>query len=224
MLRAYRAFLSGVLILASALGAGSAAPVNDVVESFDGIEPGRLPSGWRVDATNPGGALARWEIAATADAASAPNVLALTEVRDKSSGVYNLCWNPNAAFKDGQVEVRVQARTGATDQGGGPIWRVRDADNYYVARYNPLERNFRVYYVEDGRRRELAGVGDLDIGAGRWFTIRVVHVGAHITGWLDDKKLLEVDDSHFPDAGGVGVWTKADAATWFDDLRITYGD
>jgi len=31
---------------------------------------------------------------------------------------------------------------------------------------------------------------------------------------------LEVDDDTFPESGGVGLWTKADAVTWFRDFEI----
>jgi YVTN family beta-propeller protein len=195
----------------------------EIMYSFDDVVAGQLPEGWRIDATRPKDRLAEWAVVRDGKAPSAPMVLALTKVRDLSSGVFNLCWNPNVRFKDGEIEVSVRARSGRTDQGGGPIWRVRDSENYYVARYNPLERNFRLYYVKDGRRHELASAEGLDIGTGRWFTIRIAQTGSRMEGWIDGKKLLEVEDTTLPDAGGVGVWTKADAATAFDNLRIRAG-
>ncbi len=105
------------------------------------------------------------------------------------------------------------------DQGGGPIWRVKDQNNYYIARWNPLENNFRVYYVKDGKRVQLDSA-DVDVSASEWHTIRIEHNGDQITGFLDGKELLEVTDSAFPEGGGVGLWTKADAASFFDDLVI----
>jgi hypothetical protein len=108
---------------------------------------------------------------------------------------------------------------GKEDQGGGPIWRAKDADNYYIARWNPLEKNFRVYFVKDGRRKRLASA-DIDVDPGKWHEIEIEHVGNKIVAEFDDKKLIEIKDSTFTEAGMVGLWTKADAATAFDDFEI----
>ncbi len=103
--------------------------------------------------------------------------------------------------------------------GQGPIWRVRDANNYYIARFNPLENNFRVYYVKDEARRQLDSK-NIKLSPSAWHTIKIVHKGNRIEAHLNGKKLLECNDSTFLEAGGVGVWTKADASTYFDDFRI----
>jgi hypothetical protein len=91
----------------------------------------------------------------------------LTEIAKNSRGHFNIAWTPDPQFRNGELEVSVYADTGRVDQGGGPIWRVQDASNYYVARYNPLENNFRIYYVKDGSRKELASVEDLAIPVGQ---------------------------------------------------------
>jgi hypothetical protein len=125
------------------------------------------------------------------------------------------------AFRDGQLEVKMRANTGKIDQGGGLIWRARDANNYYVARYNPLEANFRLYFVKDGQRQMLADRGGLGIKTGEWFTLKIIHRGDKIEGWLNGEKLLEATDRTFPEGGGIGFWTKADAATSFADLSMS---
>jgi hypothetical protein len=105
------------------------------------------------------------------------------------------------------------------DQGGGLIWRVKDHDNYYIARWNPLEDNFRVYYVKEGRRVQLDSA-NVKADFAKWHTIKIEQRGDAIACYLDGEKLLEVKDKTFAEAGGVGLWTKADAATAFDDLVI----
>ena len=106
-----------------------------------------------------------------------------------------------------------------------PIWRVEDKDNYYVARYNPLENNFRLYYVKDAARKILASATPrLEIKAGEWFTIRIVQQGPRIECWLNGEKLLTVTDVTLTRAGGVGLWTKADATTSFDDFSVVVND
>lgn len=144
------------------------------------------------------------------------------KIPDYRRGIVNLLWTDQVSFENGALEVKVKAGTGEVDQGGGPVWRVSDHDNYYIARWNPLENNFRVYSVKDGRRAQLDSA-DVSVSASEWHTIRIEHNANRITGFLDGEKLLEVSDSTFPDAGGVGLWTKADAATSFDDLIVTAG-
>ena len=180
----------------------------------------KLPNGWKVDATNPGGPLAVWAVERTKDAPSGSNALALNKVNDTVRGVYNLCWTDEVNFQDGGVEVKVCGNAGKIDQGGGPIWRVQDAKNYYIARYNPLENNFRVYYVKDGKRIQIADAPDIDIKTGEWFTIRIIYRDDLIRAMLNGEQLIEVTDATIGNAGGVGVWTKADAASSFDDFQI----
>ena len=99
------------------------------------------------------------------------------------------------------------------------IWRAKDADNYYIARWNPLEKNFRVYYVKDGQRKQLASV-DIKTDPSKWHEIEIEHVGNKIVAEFDDKKVIEIEDSTFTEGGMVGLWTKADAATAFDDFEV----
>ncbi len=192
--------------------------------SFEKAAPGNLPEGWRIDATNPKGKLAEWKVRKDTKTRSGSKVLSVTKIHDNSSGVFNLCLYPQARFANGVIKVRVRADTGAVDQGGGPVWRAKNAENYYIARYNPLEFNFRLYYVKNGIRRMLADAGGLDIKTGVWFTIKIAHQGNRIEAWLNGEKLIEVTDSTFQEAGGVGLWTKADAVTSFDDFTARFAD
>lgn len=186
--------------------------------AFDEVPSGSLPAGWKVDATHPGSELAVWSVEENSQAVSGKRVLAV-RITGSERGTFNLAWTDQIRFQEGAVEVKVRAGEGRIDQGGGPIWRVRDANNYYIARWNPLENNFRVYYVQEGRRVQL-DTADVNVPASEWHTIRIEHQGSHITCYLDGTKLLEADDSTLPEAGGVGLWTKADAASFFDDFVV----
>jgi len=205
--------------LASAQGP-AAAKVSTVQVGFESVKPGGPPAGWKVEATNGRGKLAVWKVAADPEAPSPPKILQAVPNPSNFGGTYNLCWTKDVRFLDGEIEVKLRADTGHEDQGGGPIWRVKDRNNYYIARYNPLEHNFRVYIVKNGARRMLDSASRIKIGTGQWFTIRIVQRGDHIQGWLDGKKLLDVHDATFTKPGGVGLWTKADAATSFDDFTV----
>jgi len=142
----------------------------------------------------------------------------ILELTKKSNQYFNLCFTKELDFLNGTLSVKFRANSGHVDQGGGLMWRVQDKDNYYVARFNPLEDNFRFYIVHDGMRSELASA-DIKLTSG-WHSMKIVQKGAHFEGYLDGKKLLNYEDTQLQKSGGVGVWTKADALTSFDDLNI----
>lgn len=194
-------------------------PVTTAVD-FGAAAVGSLPAGWKIEGTSQEGPLATWKVVADPSAPSQPNVLALTSPNHDSGDTFNLCWTDKIRFRDGAIEVSMKAISGQEDQGGGLIWRAQGKDDYYICRANPLESNFRVYYVKDGSRHQLASA-KTEIATGKWHTIRIEHVGDHIECSLDGKELLDAKDSTFPAEGGIGLWTKSDAACEFDDLKLS---
>ena len=186
---------------------------------FDDAPPGRLPQGWRSDATHPDGEPNRWYVKIDSSAVSGDHVLALARTPRFRNGTFNLCWTDGVRFRNGKITVKVKAGTGKVDRGGGPMWRVQDADNYYIARWNPLEDNLRIYYVMDGRRVQLASA-DVQADSAQWHTITIEHDGNEIACSFDGRPLLRVEDATIGAEGGVGVWTKADAASSFDDFAV----
>ncbi len=187
---------------------------------FDDVAVGHILPGWKIEGTRQQGPLATWQVQADSSAPSAKNVLAMSRPNHNSPGTYNLCWSDKPNFLNGDVSVQFKAVTGEEDQGGGVIWRAQDKDNYYIARFNPLEDNFRIYYVRDGVRRTLASV-KVSLASGVWHTLKITQHGDQFTGYLNGKKLLEGSDSTFQNAGGVGLWTKADAVTSFDNFSVS---
>ena len=188
--------------------------------NFDDVAIGKLPARWRVEATNQRGPLATWQVVNDKTAPSGTRVLALTSPNHRFGGTFNICWTDALSFRDGVISVRFKAVKGREDQGGGVIWRVQDKANYYIARFNPLEDNFRIYYVRDGARKTLADA-QISLPAGKWHTLKIVQQGHRFKGYLNGKKLLDGTDSLFTQPGGVGLWTKADAVTSFDDFVIS---
>jgi hypothetical protein len=188
--------------------------------SFAETPLGSLPDGWRIEGTNQRGPPATWRVLADPSAPGGPNVLALSSPNHDSGSTFNLCWTDKIRFKDGGIEVAMKPISGKEDQGGGLIWRAKDKDNYYICRANPLESNFRVYYVRDAGRHQL-GSASVEIETDKWHRIRIEQAGDHIVCALDGTKLLDVRDSTFPEEGGIGLWTKSDAASEFGDLQLT---
>jgi hypothetical protein len=181
------------------------------VENFDSVKPGDLPNGWVGGITGAG--KADWQVVVDATAPSAPNAL-------KQSGTAKFCWcvNTNLAVKNGRVQVRFKPLAGAEDEAGGLIWRFQDGDNYYIARANALEDNVTIYKTVGGVRKEY-GRTSMKVEPRQWHTLRVEFNGPHFTVSCDGEFALAWDDDTFTNAGAVGVWTKADSVTEFDDFR-----
>lgn len=200
-----------VLTLCSALGVGAA--MADTIH-FDDAKVGAVPSGWT--ATQTGEGTAKWAIESDASAPSKPNVL-----KQSGEAAYPVCIKENTNLKDGFVEVKFKSVAGKEDQAGGVIWRCKDAENYYVARANALEDNVTIYHTIGGRRSSFKSVGS-KVTSGQWHLLRVEFSGSQFTVIFDGATVLEASDKHFTDAGKVGVWTKADSVTLFDDF--SYGE
>ena len=210
-----------MMVLLVSFATAANAAVNDKKEqawSFDTDALGPEPAGWSIRQTNPSQAMATWQVAVDPTAPSRSRVMALTETQNYD-GTFNMAIADGTSYRDVDLSVRVRAVSGSEDQGGGPVWRCRDENNYYVTRFNPLESNFRVYYVKNGRRKQLQSAR-IHTEPGTWYTVRVTMIGAQISCYLDGKKLLETTDDTFKDPGMVGLWTKADAVTSFDDLSV----
>ncbi len=188
----------------------------ETVFNFDKDAAGSLPQGWSNEKTGKGG-LGKWEVLKDGTAPSQPHVLA--QLSKENLGYhFNVAVADNTNYSDVEIELKFKAIDGQEDQGGGPVWRYKDADNYYICRANPLESNFRVYKVVDGNRRQLKSA-NLEIPSNKWHTLKIKNVGDHIQCWLNGKLLLDVKDDTFKE-GKIGLWTKADAVTYFDDVEV----
>ena len=188
---------------------------------FENVKIATIPNGWHISATHPKKPLAIWKVIKAKDAPSGQKILALTHPNTSwfSSGTFNLCYTKKIDFKDGEISVKFKANSGNTDQGGGIMWRVQNNNNYYVARFNPLEDNFCFYIVKNSHRYELASA-DIKLSKG-WHKMSIVQHGSNLKGYLDGKKLINCNDMQLNKSGGVGLWTKSDAATSFDDFTVT---
>ncbi len=184
---------------------------------FEQAEVGKLPAGFSAAKTGEGPGSV-WKVIEDDAAPHGPKVLAQTSSQGPNR-LFNLCVAEDTKHTDVDLRLAFKAVQGRVDQGGGPVWRYQDSDNYYIARMNPLEDNFRVYKVVLGRRIQL-GSAEVVAPAGRWHTIRIVHQGNRIRGDLNGKLHLEVTDDTFRRAGKIGLWTKADAVTSFDGLTV----
>ncbi len=190
---------------------------------FDKDSVGKEPAGWKVASPSPVEGKSAWTVVADPSAPSAPNVYSLTAPTTGDDAAFNVAMVERVAVGDLDLSVKLKANGGKADQGGGLIWRCKDEKNYYICRINPLESNYRVYKVVDGKRTQLQSA-DVKTEAGKWYTLRAEMIGNKITCSLDGKKLLEASDDTFKEPGKIGLWTKADAATSFDNVIVQSKD
>jgi len=196
-----------MLVTTTAMALAAAETVN-----FDNMKGGP-PPGWT--ATQTGSGTAKWSVEKDNSAPSKPNVL-----KQSGQATFPVCFKNDTNIKDGFVEVKFKPISGKEDQAGGVIWRLQDGNNYYIARANALENNVTIFHTIKGKPTEKKRT-KMQVASGTWHTLRVDFNGNHFTVTFDGKHLFDVEDTTFTEAGKVGVWTKADSVTLFDDF--TYG-
>ena len=189
-------------------GAGSASRAEAV--NFDSDQLGTIPAGWLCGST--GGGAPRWTV--ETEPLGGQKVL-----KQSGTGPFPWCVKRDTALVDGFVEVKFKPLSGREDQAGGVVWRFKNGDTYYICRANALENNVSLYYTARGIRKTLKYV-DAPVPAGQWHTLRVEFAGTKIAVSLDGKRYIDFTDDHITGAGSVGVWTKADSVTLFDDFAF----
>lgn len=200
-----------VLLFCGVAFAESDTP-NKTTIDFDKISMGQLPDGWVGGVTGQGSP--KWSVEADATAPSQPNVL-----KQSGDGDYPWCVKKDVSLKDGYVEVKFKPISGNEDQTGGIIWRWQDGDNYYITRANALEDNVTIYHTVKGSRRAFKNV-NMKVTSNHWHTLRVDFAGNQFKVLFDGKVAIEATDDTFKESGAVGVWTKADSVTLFDDFSF----
>ena len=186
--------------------------------TFDDLQPGSIPAGVRLAETGAVGTPATWAVVEDPSAPSRPHAFGVVaSANDKKT--YNLALLEGVRDGDVDLQVSLRAVSGQLNQGGGLVWRAKGADDYYLARWDPLEDNVYIYVVQGGARTALAKA-DLELDHDAWHVLRVIARSSQIELFIDDTPVLSVEDSTFPLPGMVGLWTKSDAATRFDDLSV----
>jgi hypothetical protein len=194
----------------------------DKVFTFENYETGKIPSGWSQYFTGKGEST-NWKVIDD----QGNKVLAQLS-SDHPNYHFNEVVFDGLQLKNVELKVRLKGVQGKMDQGGGFVWRFTDANNYYVVRANPLEDNVVLYKVENGKRTDLPligkgktyGVNVPKLGSG-WNDLKLTVQDDIFTVFLNGKEIFQVKDKTFTNAGKVGLWTKADAVSYFDDFKIT---
>jgi 3-keto-disaccharide hydrolase len=190
--------------------------------SFESSKIGATPEGWTSTLTGSGDP--KWTVESDPTAPSKA-----TALKQSGRATYPLILKNDTNIKDGFVEMKFKAVSGSQDRAAGIVWRAKDANNYYVTRANALEDNVVLYKTVNGVRSPIDIVGrkggygvKIAVPSGTWHTLRIDFKASRFSVSFNGKQLFEVEDSTFNDAGKVGLWTKADSVTLFDE--VTYGE
>lgn len=215
-----------LFLIMTALGASTAYAAAMVTLDFEAFELGKPPVGFSTALTGGGGPVS-WVIQQDTTAPSGGKVLAQTSA-DGTSYRFPLCVYDTFTAKDVVVSVKFKPLSGKVDQAAGIVWRYKDKDNYYIVRANALENNVVLYKVENGKRTDLKPIGaglfaygkKTKVLQGQWSELRVAAQGNRFEISLNGDSLFVVEDNTFTEAGKVGLWTKADSVTLFNDLHL----
>ena len=188
---------------------------------FENYETNKIPSDWSQYLTGRGDRT-DWKVIND----NGNKVLAQLSDKQPNYHFNEIVFN-DFKTKNVELSVRMKGVTGRNDQGGGFVWRFIDADNYYVVRANPLEDNVVLYKVVNGDRTDLPVVGkgrtygvDVPKLGNKWNDLKLIVVDDLFTVYLNGKEIFKVKDKTFTQAGRVGLWTKSDAVTYFDDFQV----
>jgi hypothetical protein len=211
------AFASAGLLILAGFTSAAAAPGKGAW-NFEGQPVGAAPSGFSFARTGEGRP-GSWKVIEKKGAPSGQAVLAQTDT-DDTDYRFPLAIALTVELKDLRLGVKCKPVEGKVDQACGLVFRYKDENRYYVARINALENNVRLYHVLDGRRIQFAGWNG-KVTKNVWHDLAIEARGDKFQVFFDGKRVIEANDRNIGEAGKVGLWTKADSVTYFDDLNAS---
>ena len=212
-------FIASLQLAIGAVAAQAETASPALAWNFDRDQPGTIPSEFSIGTLFDGRPAGDWQVLATEHAKSPPHVFAQLMAKG-AEHAYKVVLLKEVIASNLNLEVSFLPIQGNADMGGGLILRATDDRNYYLARANPLEQNIRVYRVVKGIRHLLQNF-DQTINVKQWHTLRVTHQDCRVNIFYDDKQVFDLCDKTFH-AGMIGLWTKSDAVTYFDDLQLQH--
>jgi hypothetical protein len=208
---------AGLVVGMAGIGYGATRKVD-----FSDDAVGQAPKGFDFGLTAKAGAPGKWVVQAEGN----NKYLAQVDA-DSTRSRFPVAVLADVTAVDVDLSARFKPVSGRVDQAAGLVWRFQDEDNYYIVRANALENNVVLYKVEKGKRTDLPLKGEgrtygkkAQVPSGQWSTLRVVAAGPRFEVFFNGARLYEVEDTTFTGPGKVGLWTKADSVTQFDDVTI----
>jgi hypothetical protein len=124
-------------------------------------------------------------------------------------------------FRQGEISMRFQIVDGALDRCAGILFNLKPSGDYLAVRYNGTEDNLVLWTFNKGVRKFVKrGVEEAPLNRREWHAMKISVRGAALEGYLDGRKLLDYTLPE-PVSGKVGVWSKTDSVSYFDDFSVT---
>ncbi len=123
-------------------------------------------------------------------------------------------------FRDGEISMRFQIVDGTLDRCAGILFNLKPNGDYLTVRFNGTEDNLVLWTFNQGKRSFVKkGVEDMPLPMKQWHSMKVVIQGTKLEGYLNGKRLLEYTLAE-PVSGKVGLWSKTDSVSYFDDYTV----
>jgi hypothetical protein len=124
-------------------------------------------------------------------------------------------------FQNGEISVRFQMIDGALDRCSGILFNLKPNGDYLTVRFNGTEDNLVLWTFNQGVRKFVKrGSEEMPLQMKQWYSIKIAVHGTRLEGYLNGKLLLEYTLPE-PVSGKIGVWSKTDSVSYFDDFTVT---
>ena len=124
-------------------------------------------------------------------------------------------------FQNGEISIRFKLVAGQLDQCAGILFNSKPNGDYLTVRFNGKEDNLVLWTFTKGKRSFVKkGSENVPLQMNQWYSMKITVHGTSLQGYLNDKLLLEYTLAE-PVSGRVGVWSKTDSVSYFDDFTVT---
>lgn len=127
-------------------------------------------------------------------------------------------------FQNGDIRLRFKLVGGQLDQCAGILFNLKSNGDYLAVRFNGKEDNVVLWTFNQGKRKFVKkGSENVPLAMNTWHTLQISVHGTELKAALDDKHLLDYTLAE-PVTGRIGVWSKTDSVSYFDDYTVSTTD
>ena len=124
-------------------------------------------------------------------------------------------------FHDGDISIRFKLVAGQLDQCAGILFNLKPNGDYLTVRFNGKEDNVVLWTFNKGKRSFVKkGTENVPLAMNQWYTLQISVHGTNLKAALNGKALLDYTLAE-PVSGKVGLWSKTDSVSYFDDFTVT---
>jgi Laminin G domain len=124
-------------------------------------------------------------------------------------------------FHDGTISMRFKLVAGQLDSCAGILFNLKPNGDYLTVRFNGKEDNVVLWTFVKGKRSFVKkGTENVPLQLNTWHSLEITVKGTNLQASLDGKHLLDYTLAE-PVSGRVGVWSKTDSVSYFDQYTVT---